>query len=430
MDRKSLPLASVIYPDVLGAITGGGRVGTEHIQYAVGIFPARIYINQPLELIVLFQSMINTKMQVKVEFKLPSSDRNGDKVVIEAPKTSHVTDLKPAEVGLLHIPMVVRAPTKAGPRFPIYVRITTNVPQGAKVVRHPDGGPPPSVVEVSPFRLQAFREVHFATKLSDDLVKLHFNVEASTLPPTKTPFDVRFESLWAQENLQEEQRLAQAKTQEAQQIALGGNNASAYDVIYQATVEKFNNSGFPLHPGEARAIAKMLTYTLEEAPALAAGHHLQQTHWFKRLRQVLASNESLSSTLSLGEIVVQYLYEALVYDAVILAFGMMRPRTREDLGDNEEQAAYASRVFRWLVGQGESDLTYIYLPLTMGGLLTDRLVHMEQQDNPWELVKMLREAMKMRQRNLKGEATTIFKMLDRLIMDIEDEIHQEGYRKI
>jgi hypothetical protein len=430
MDRKSLPLSNVMYPDVLGAITGGRRVGTEHIQYAVGLFPARIYLNQPLELFVVLQSMINTKMQVKVEVKLPTSDRNGEKVFIEAAKTSSVTELKPAEAGLLHLPMVVHPPTKAGPRFPIYVRVTTSVPQGAKVVRHPDGGPPPSVVEVSPFRLQAFREVQFEAKLADDLVKLYFNLEPSTMPPAKNPLQVRFESLWTHEHMQEEQRLAQAKTQEAQQIALGGNNKSAYEVIYQATAEKFNSGGFPLHPGEARAIAKMLTYTLEEAPSLAAGHHLQQQHWFKRLRQVLASNESLSSTMSLGEIVVEYLYEALVYDAILLAFGMVRPRTKEDLGDNEEQAAYASRVFKWLVGQGEGDLTYVYLPLVMGGLLTDRLVHLDNIDNPWELVKMLREAMKMRQRALKGEATMIFKILERMIMDAEDEIHQEGYRKI
>ncbi len=58
------------------------------------------------------------------------------------------------------------------------------------------------------------------------------------------------------------------------------------------------------------------------------------------------------------------------------------------------------------------------------------LVHLKDMDNPWELVKMLREAMKMRQRAFKGDATMVFKILDRMIMDAEDEIHQEGYRKI
>ncbi len=429
MDRRRQPLSTVIYPDVLGAITGGGRVGTEHIQYAVGIFPARIYLNQPLELFVLVQSMVNTKMQVKVNIKLPTSDRNGERVLIETGKTTLVTDLKPAEVGIIHIPMVVRPPTKPGPRFPIYVQVTTAVPEKIKVVRPADGGPPPSVVELSPFRLQAFREVRFESQLSDGVLKLFFNLEPSVLPPSKTPLQWRYESLWDQEHLEEEERMAQSKTQEAHRIAVADQHGSAYDLIYQTTAERFNARGFPLHPGEARAIAKMLTYTLEEAPSLAAGHRMQDQQWFKRLRQVLASNESLSQTMKLGEIVVKYLYESLVYDSIILAFGLLRPRTREDLGDNEEQAIYATRVFKWLVGQGEGDLTYVYLPLVLGGVFVDRMVKLDQPDNPWELVKHIREAARGRQKALKGEATVIFTILENLVMDAEDEIHRTGYRK-
>lgn len=429
MDNKRLPQTNVIYPDVLGAITGGGRVGTEHIQYAVGIFPARIYLNQPLELFVVLQSMVNTKMQVKVEIKLPTSDRNGDRVVLEAAKNSTVVDLKPAEVGIIHIPMVVRPPTKPGPRFPIYVQVKTSVPQSTKVVRHADGGPPPSVLDLSPFRLQAFREVRFESKLSDNMLKLFFNVEPSTLPASKTPLQVRYESLWAQEFLEEEERLAQSKTQEAQRIAVAGQQGNSYDLIYQTTAEKFNARGFPLHPGEARAIAKMLTYTLEEAPSLAAGHHLQEQQWFRRMRHVLASDENLGKTMPLGEIVVKYLYESLVYDSIILAFGLLRPRTKENLGSYNEQTAYATRVFKWLAGQEDGDITYVYLPLVMGGVLTDRLVKLEQGDNPWDLIKQLRAAAHGRQQLLKGEATEIFKILERLIMDAEDDIHLTGYHR-
>ncbi|MFN8374495.1 MAG: hypothetical protein U0694_16655 [Anaerolineae bacterium] len=427
MDNRRLPPSHVIYPDVLGAITGGKRVSSEPLQYAAGLFPAHIYLNQPLELFVVLQSMINSKMQVKVEVRLPVSDRSGNKVTLEIPKASFVANLQPAEAGIVHFPIVARAPTKPG-RLPIVIKVTPAVPPGAKIVRPPDGGPPPSVVELSPFRMQAFREVQFEGTLAGDSIKAYFVLEKNSLPDVKPPVNVRYESLWIEQHMEEETRAAQAKTQEAARI-VQSSQGSAYASIYQATIEKFNDRGFPLHPGEARAIAKMLTYTLEEASSLEAGYRLQEQQWFNRMRQVLASDPTIASTMMLHEIVVKYLYEALVYDSIPLAFGMLRSRTREDLGSYDEQVQYAARVFKWLVGQGEGDLMHVYLPLVLAGLVVDRQVTLKEPDNPWDLVDQLRQAAKGRQRLLVGEATVVFKILERLLMDAEDMIHNDGYRR-
>jgi hypothetical protein len=429
MDKRPLSLSNVIYPDVLGAITGGGRVSTEYLQYAVGIFPVHVYVNQPLELFIVVQSMVNVKLQCKVDIRLPSSDRSGQKITLETPKLSVVTTLQPAEAGLLRIPVVARPPTKTGTRFPILVKITPNVARGAKVVRPADGGPPPSVVELSPFRLQALREVTFETRVINDMVKVYLDLNAQTLPAEKAPLQVHYETLWAEQHIEEEKRAAQSKTQEAQRIVLAGEHGSAYPLLYQATGEKFNARGFPLHHGEARAIAKMMAYTLEEAPSLEAGYRLNEQHWFKRLCQVMASDELIVKNMMLDEITVKYLYEALAYDSILLAFGMVRPRTKEDLGSHDEQVQYATRVFKWLVGQGEGDLTYVYLPLVLGGVITDRMVTLKEPDSPWELLDQLREAARLRQRTLKGEATVVFKILEKLLLESENQLHYAGYRR-
>ena len=56
-----------MYPDVLGAISSGVRVNIgEVLQIAPGIFPSQAYVNQPVELILLAQNMIDAPVQVAV----------------------------------------------------------------------------------------------------------------------------------------------------------------------------------------------------------------------------------------------------------------------------------------------------------------------------------------------------------------------------
>ena len=64
------------YPDVLGAIAGDLHVSFEDVlQVAVGLFPHRAYLNQPVEIIVILQNMVDQNMDVKVG--APSADQSG-----------------------------------------------------------------------------------------------------------------------------------------------------------------------------------------------------------------------------------------------------------------------------------------------------------------------------------------------------------------
>ena len=58
---------------MLGAIAGGLRVSFDDVlQAAVGIFPRSAYLNQPIEVLVILQSMIDQNMDVKVALHLPT----------------------------------------------------------------------------------------------------------------------------------------------------------------------------------------------------------------------------------------------------------------------------------------------------------------------------------------------------------------------
>jgi len=64
-----------------------------------------------------------------------------------------------------------------------------------------------------------------------------------------------------------------------------------------------------LHPGEIRAIAKMMTYTMDEGLELEQGFSMENSRWFLTLCQVLAHNPDVFN-MDRGELVTKYLFEA------------------------------------------------------------------------------------------------------------------------
>jgi len=48
-----------MYPDVLGAVTGGPRIYLEKLQVAVGVSPQQAFIDQPFEVVIVLQNMVD-----------------------------------------------------------------------------------------------------------------------------------------------------------------------------------------------------------------------------------------------------------------------------------------------------------------------------------------------------------------------------------
>jgi hypothetical protein len=409
----------VVYPDVLGGITRGGRIVTEDLQYAVGISPKQAFINQPLEVIVPLQSMIDQPLQVKVSIQLPKRDKKGNPVFMEAGKTSMTLGLGPGEVGMLRIPITAHPPSPAGKAYPIQVAVRSRSAGNSIKVRPPDGGPPPSVLTISPFRLQALQGVEFITKGSPktpDIITATFDLAPKRLPrPDAASLQPKYDTLWASEQMKQEEELARARIGEARRIALGLGHPTSYWDLLDEVKERFAERDMPLHPGEAAAIAKIMAYTVDEAPELEKQISVESTQWFRTLCQVLAHDESIHD-LPRGELLAKYVFDAILFDAVGMGFHVLQPKVKETLGDAQERLNYANRLLTWFAGYGEPDLSYVYLPLVLSGLVVYRLVTLNVRENPWILIDDLTEAMKGRRR-LRGseEATIIFQMLNTLL---------------
>lgn len=414
------------YPDVLGAITGGTRISMDKLQCALGIFPRRTYINQPVEVVLILQSMVDQNMQVKVGIQLPTQDKKGNPVVLDVPKKLISLGMRPGEVGVLNIPLVPLPPTQPGTGFPVRVAVRFRAAaESTHYVRPPTGGAPSSVLSVSQFKLQALRDVEYSAHTwnqSAEIITSYFDVAPRRLPPTPLDLKARYESLWTHEEMAEERELVQARVQDAVYLSAGLTRASVYEPLVAAVDERFARRGLPLHPGEAKAIAKMMTYTLDEGLELEPGFNMQESRWFQTLCQVIAYNPEVEQ-MKKGELAVKYLFDSALFDAIILGFAVIQPKVRENLGDSAERINYANRVLTWLAGQIEPDLNYVYLPLVLGGVVVNQFVTL-RGDNPWIMLDELREAYRGRVRLATGEAVTIFKMMGSLLDDAAEQLRR------
>lgn len=414
-----------MYPDVLGAITGGTRINMVDLQCAVGVFPERTYLNQPLELVLILQNMVNQNMQIKIGVQLPKEDKKGNPVVMDTPKKTLSLGLRPGEVGVIRTPIVPRPPTQPGTRFPVRVAVRYRVAQPGKPVRPPNGGVPPSILGVSSFKLQALRDVAFAAHTwgqSTDILTTYFDIAPKLMPNIPQALKPRYESLWTHEEMAEEREVVLSKVEDAYRVANGLTKFYIYEALLDAVEENFALRDMPLHPGEARAIAKLMTYTIDEGLILEPDFELEKGRWFQTLCQALAYDEDIED-LNKGELVTKYLFEAALYDAILMGFSVIKTRVTEDLGSTAEQISYANRILNWYAGQGQADLSYVYLPLVMGGIMVN-LMATPKIENPWIVIDELKEALRGRSRLFTGESVTIFKIMRDLLAVGEDNVRR------
>ena len=421
----------LLYPDVLGAITGGPRINLDELQVAVGVFPRQAYLNQPLEVIFVLQNMVDQSMKVRLAIQLPNTDKKGNPVVIDTPRPQVTLGLRPGEVGVLRVPVVAHPPTPPGKQFPIRIGLRYKAADVGNHIRPPDGGAPPSVLTGSPFKIQVLREVDFKEyvwKAANNTITVNFDIAPKRLPHNPQDLRTRYETLWATEHMDEELELARSHLSTARHIATGGG-LPAYGDLLNAVGERFAESGLPLHPGEAKAIAKMMAYTVDEAPEVETAHMtLEETRWFQTLCQVLAHNESLAD-LERGELIATYLFDSLLYESILLGFKILEPKIHEDLGNETERKNYATRVLWWIAGHGQVDLNYAYLPLVLAGLLVSRLVNLGRVENPWLLIDDLNEAYRGRVRLAAGEQVVVFNMLQTLLKDAANTLNIQRIRR-
>lgn len=406
-----------LYPDVLGLVTGGTRVSLDALQFALGIFPKQVFVNQPFEALLILQNRMDVDLQVRIAVRLPTADRSGGVVVIDTPHAQIPLKLPAAEVGVLHLPLLVRPPTNPSNGFPVRVTVRARMPESGRVIRTPTGGVAPSVLSISPFKLQALREVSFGASTwnaQHEVITAAFDVAPMRIGSAPEMPDTRYEPLWTYKQFEKERELVLARVDDARTLANAALYSGCYPVMKREVAERFAARGIPLHPGEVMGIAKMMAYAVDESPMLEQ-IDVERTRWFMALCQVLAAEPELYEATDRNEIIATRIFDEVLYEAIVLGFRVLQTKVRENLGNQQERLEYTNRVLHWWGGTGEPDLSYVYLPLAMAGLSVHRLVRHGTRENPWEIVDNLEEAMNGRIRLADSANVVIFEMLAELL---------------
>lgn len=405
------------YPDVLGAITGGARIPLGDLQCAIGLFPRQAFINQPAEAVIVLQNMVDREVQVKVAMRLPTADRKDHPAVFEAAKSQVNQALKPGEVGVLRMPFVARLPTRPDKGFPVRIAVRYRTPANAETIRPPSGGAPPSVLTISPFKLQVLRDVTFSAHIWNDsaeIITTYFEVAPKRLPRAPELPAPSYETLWSREHMPKEITQALAHLDDARRLADAKAHGSSYNAFLKVVDEQFAARDWPLHPSEAMAIAKMMAYAVDDAPNLEPDVEVEDTRWFQALCQVLASRPD-AMQINRHTLIATTLFSEVLYEAILLGFKVLETRVSENLGSREERIEFANKVLAWMGGRGQGDLTYVYLPLVLGGLAVSRIVRAGIRESPWEIVDGLEEAVQGRIRLADDASIVIFDMLRTLL---------------
>ena len=412
----------LLYPDVLGKITEN-RVSVGSLQYAVGAYPRRAFIHQPLEIVLLLQSMVDQNMRVKVGIRPPTKDRRGNPAIVEIDKKTFTLGLRPGEVGALRIPIMPLPPTRPGTGYPVQVAVRYRLPAGtdAKIIRPPRRGVKPSNLKMSPYKIQAFQEITFEAVSwyeSTEVVTTFFDIAQKVMPKTGNQHKSNYETLWSNADMEDEIKFVRQKGDaEAQHIALDLRQLGIYEVLISELTEMYTARGINLYSGEVEAAAHMCLYVIDRAVRGLDYLELEEMRWFNTLAQLVAHNPDVAD-LSAEEIIRDYLIDSIVYDACMVGYKLLDEKSIIRVQSIQEHQAYINELLLWLAGNGVAELRYLYEPLIFGGLLINH-VGLLGANNPKDTLLDLRETRHARQRELPEDKDGIIATLDKLLIQAQ-----------
>lgn len=393
-------------PDVLGMITGGLRLNLGLLQCAHALYPRTTTAGQPLEALILLQNSADKPLALTLNVRLPKRDSAGNRLTLWTPKEVISLTLQPAEMGLLHIPLVSRPPVQPCAQLPIAIKIEVKPSKGARQVRSPGHGRPATMLKLSLLRLSILQEAGFGTTQHNDGSLLDtFDIVPGNIPTAPPPATPRYETLWSVSDLVEEQAQFEVLDAAAQKFAAAISHSTLLDPLTQMVAERFEQAGYPLHAGEAVHIAKMLGYVLEDGLAQEPGFSLQGSRWYQVLvggMKHMQNGGKMPDILAL----LPALFPALIHDAVRLGLAITARVSGEALGTIEEHESYANEVLSALEGKIPTVLGHAYFPLVLTGLLLNYHIR-GVKESLWLSLNDLKSAWQQRAQNAGEEGAWV-----------------------
>ncbi len=410
------------YPDILGMLSGGPFLNLGLIQCAMTIRPQQTPAGRLCDVLLVMQNAADSDVDVTVTIDLPKRDLAGGKNRFSAKTSRLLVGLRPAEVGVMALPMLVLPTAQPGAGYVVGLNLDIKrIGKKSQRVRAVTGGgefdlqtlPKEVKQQIADLRSLAYSSESGGKK---NHIQAAFEVRPPALSSLSALKDQKADwtSLWTMQDYLDERVILEKTWSIAQTATIHLKRDIVFMPLLRATQERFKASQYPLLPPEAIFITKLLTLILEtDVPMPAANTPLSTLpRWFMRLARVLFQEPGLSSQHE--ALATQLVYEELLHDAVVQGFSMVSMVTNEQFGSAEETERYAAGLVDTLHDQQSMDLARVYLPMVMAGLISASRVTMPREQVR-DTVFMLSKALEKRRAEKTPENGFVFDITTQLI---------------
>jgi len=429
------------YPDLLGALTGGERALSNNVHLAVATRPRVARAGRPFEVILLVQNGSDTDVDVTMTLHLPALDlkKQRDRFVTKVQRL--LVGIKPAEVGYVMLPVSSLVDMAPG-EYVIGVEYSIKVMGKASRIRAHDGG---GKVRLDDLSAQARAEyetlkdlTYFTTRRRGNLIEIPLSIMTGTLGKF-ADFTPGWVSLLRLTDYGDPRPMLNEYAQQLQVETLPQlKRALMYQPLLDATYTRFEDAGFALRDAEAVVIAKLLTLILEYAAPRQNAHgfiaardynihsmvehdplELEKAprlpHWFRRFMKY-AENDPRAFGKP-AQMILGYLYEELIGDAVDYAFALIEESSGENLGTQDEIDLHREKVMDSLRDKRGMDFSLAYLPLIIGGTIRSEHIPLEGE-HPADVVKSIGKALEDRVFDSRDDERPVFDLANEILARI------------
>ena len=410
------------YPDILGMLSGGPFLNLDVIQCAMTFRPQQTPAGRLCDVVVVMQNAADSDVDVTVTLDLPGRDLAGGKGRFSAKTSRLLIGLRPAEVGVMTLPMLVSPTAQPGAGYVAGLNLDIKrIGKKWQRVRALTGGGEFDLLalpkEVQQ-QLAALRDLSYSSESGGKKNRIQAGFDV--LPPALSSLaalkdqKANWVSLWTMQDYLDDRAILEKTWSIAQTATIHLKRDIVFMPLLRATQERFKASQYPLLPPEAIFITKLLTLILEtDVPMPAANTPLSKLpRWFMRLARVLFQEPGLASQHE--ALATQLVYDDLLHDAVVQGFSMVSTVTGEQFGSPDETERYASGLVDTLHDQQPVDLARVYLPLVMAGLICASRVTMPREQVR-DTVFMLSKALEKRRAEKIPENAFVFDITSQLI---------------
>ncbi len=441
------------YPDILGSITGGARYNVNVAQVALGVRPRNIRAGRSFEVILLIQNASDVDIDVTASLQLPPQDNKKKPKRFIAKSERLVVGLRPAEMGYVVLPVTSLPDTAIGEGYKVGVGIEVKSQGKPRRIRTNEGGGqvnPEHLNDDTLGKLNDLKKLSYSTNrrgLMGTVLEAPFNVMSPQIGQL-VDLKAAWVSLWKMSDHHDDSLLLTQYAEKLQTLVLPKLKREAlYPPLYEATAQRFQQSGYALQPPEIHYITKLMVYILELAtPDESSPDYLKDPHydvqlalklvlrgeqdaltlpaWCKGMLKAIEANPAVAvdqpavALASTG-------YDELLRDAMQLGFQMITTSTGEKMGSDDDMREYADR----LIGKIQADkpvlsFSDVYLPLLLGGVIIyDRAVL--KAEKVGELLTELSRIVKSRYAEVNAEDDMVYHLAEQVV---DRALQKFGYR--